>query len=103
MRANSVELMVTGPRLISTAFQLGKNLPLAEWDLIINAGICGAFSLEMNLGNVVYVEADRFGDLGAEDGDQFIDVFEMKLFEESKFPFQEGWLPNFSIQKLEEK
>jgi futalosine hydrolase len=103
LQTHAVELMITGPGLVSTAFQLGKNLPIAEWDLAIDAGICGAFSTEMNLGSIVHVTEDRFGDLGAEDEDSFLDAFEINLLDENKFPFQKGWLPNFSLQKLEEK
>lgn len=66
----SVEVLFTGLGLTATAYALGArfgagNLPA----LAIQAGIGGAIDQRLELGQVVRVISERFGDLGAEDQD----------------------------------
>jgi futalosine hydrolase len=42
----------------------------------------------------VLVTRDTFADLGAEDGDSFLDIFEMGLADKDLFPFHDGWITN---------
>ena len=96
LAAHAIELLVTGPGSAFTAFHLGKILPLHNWDVAIQLGICGAFNKELVVGSVVNVCADTFADLGAEDDNNFLDVFELDLMHSNFFPFRDGWLVNNS-------
>lgn len=65
-----IEVIFTGVGLTATAFALGhrfgtSNLP----QLAIQAGVGGALDLSLQLGDVVRISSETFGDLGAEDQD----------------------------------
>ncbi|MEM8892684.1 MAG: futalosine hydrolase [Bacteroidota bacterium] len=78
-----VEVLHTGIGMVNTAFRLGKYLSQQKPDLAINLGIAGSFSRDFALGEVVEVGEDQFSELGAEDGDDFLNLEAMgfPLFE----------------------
>ena len=88
-------LLITGVGMTNTAFQMGKALLTEQFQLAINAGVAGAFNRQLQLGEVVNVIEERYGDLGVEEenGD-FTDVFEMELINGQKAPYENGVLPN---------
>jgi futalosine hydrolase len=91
----SIRLLVTGVGVPSTIFYLQHLLLKEKYDLVINAGIAGALSSDLALGEVVMIEKDRFADLGVEEKDgNFTDVFEMELLEKNVPPFKNGWIEN---------
>jgi futalosine hydrolase len=85
-----IDLMVTGVGQTAMAWSLGRILALEHYDLGINLGICGSFRDHLTPGTVVEVINDRFADLGAEDGDRFLDIFELKLARSQAEPFIGG-------------
>lgn len=91
----NVELLITGVGMTATAFALGNRLHSHQPNIMINAGIAGSFRTEWELGMVVQVTAEQFGDLGAEDQDgDFLDLFELKLATPDELPFKGGRLLN---------
>ena len=94
LRDHSAEICVTGVGGVQTAFHLGKILPRGNWDLAIQLGICGSFKKELQIGTTVNVVEESFADLGAEDGDIFLDAFQIGLLDANKFPFENGKLPS---------
>ncbi|MFK7933070.1 MAG: futalosine hydrolase [Saprospiraceae bacterium] len=88
-------LLITGVGMTNTAFQMGKALVTEQFQLAINAGVAGAYNRNLQLGQVVNVIEERYGDLGVEEknGD-FTDVFEMELINGKQAPFRENTLPN---------
>ena len=94
MKKHVVEIAVTGIGGVSTAFHLGKLLPSGNWDYALHLGICGSFREEYPIGVTVHIIEECFGDLGAEDDEKFIDVFEIGLLDREKFPFENGKLVN---------
>ena len=62
----TVQILITGVGSTATAFSLGQYLSKVKTNLLINAGIAGAFSEKHRIGDVFLVERDRFGDLGVE-------------------------------------
>ncbi len=96
---NEIHILITGVGLTATAYQLGKTLAQNKYDLCLNAGIAGAFEWQLLLGDIVEVESECFGDLGAEDGNgNFLDIFEMNLLESNNFPFKNKILKNPACQ-----
>ena len=90
-----VSILVTGVGMVNTAFALGHVLANHKFNLVINAGIAGAFDPAIKVGEVVQVVSEQFGDLGVEEKDgQFTDVFEMGLINSDQLPFKNGLLVN---------
>lgn len=80
-------LLITGIGLPATAYQLGKILALNSFERALNFGVAGAIDGSIPIGSVVEVVSDEFADVGAEDNDQFISLFEMNLLEANEPPF----------------
>ena len=90
---NSCALLISGVGLPATIFQLTHRLNKEPFDLVINAGIAGAFDPDTEIGSVWQVIQDRFGDLGIQEADgRFLDLFEMELCNPNEFPCQNGML-----------
>lgn len=88
-----IELLVTGVGIPFTVYALTKKLGLSQFNLVINVGIAGAFNRGLEIGDVVNVIAERFGDLGVEEQNgQLTDVMEMGLIDENNAPFLHGEL-----------
>ena len=91
----SVTLLITGVGLPLTAFALGRLFSDKRYDLAVNAGVAGAFRRELELGQVVQVVTERFGDLGVEEADgRFTDVHQLGLIDPAQPPFRDGILYN---------
>ena len=91
----NVTLLVTGVGLTATAFALGQTLAAQRFDLIINAGIGGAFDRSLAIGDVVQVVSEVFGDMGAEEADgSFTDAFGIGLLGPDQPPFKNRMLLN---------
>jgi len=90
-----VAVLITGVGLPLTAFAMGKILAFKKYDLAINVGIAGTFNRNLQIGDVVEVTSDYFGDLGVEEADgNFISVFELGLIESNQPPFTNSELQN---------
>lgn len=75
---HQIDFLITGVGMVATAYHTAKAL-FAKYDLAINAGICGSFNKNMELGTVVNIYEDTFSELGAEDGDVFLSLEDLKL------------------------
>lgn len=82
---DEIMLMITGAGIHCTAYQLGK-VSSMKFDIVINAGICGAFDRSLNIGEVVVVKSDCFSELGAEDGNEFLRASFIGLGNEEVYP-----------------
>jgi futalosine hydrolase len=91
---SNIDVLMTGPGMISTVYHLTKKLHSGKYDLAINAGIAGSFSKKIPLGNVVNVTEECFSELGAEDDKNFIHITEMKFTGEDDFPLRKKVLVN---------
>jgi futalosine hydrolase len=90
----SIDVLLTGVGMPVALYHLQKKLSDYPYDLVIQAGIAGAFSNEFELGETVLVKQDCFGDLGIEENGLFTPLFETELLHKNDFPFEEGWLKN---------
>ncbi|MBZ0099930.1 MAG: hypothetical protein K8F30_12645, partial [Taibaiella sp.] len=92
---------VTGVGLVATAYHLTRLLAAAKYDLVIQVGIAGSFDRNIPLGDTCLVRSDRFADMGAEDGEAYIDVFDMGLADANEWPFTDKILVNpYSEEQL---
>jgi futalosine hydrolase len=74
----NISLLLTGVGMVNTAFFMGS-VSHHMFDCVINVGICGAFSRELELGEVVNIVSDKLSEMGAEDGDTFIKYEDLNL------------------------
>ncbi len=74
----SVDVLITGIGMVNTALMVGRH-SLHHYDLVINAGVCGAFDRSVPLTTLVHVTEDILSELGAEDGDSFLPYDQMNL------------------------
>lgn len=98
---HEIAFAVTGVGMIATAYNLTRILATGQYDFILQAGIAGAFNRNIPLGEVLAVSSDRFADLGAEDGENFIDVFDLGLSKPSQAPYTHKLLLNPYISELD--
>jgi len=99
----TVEVLVTGVGMTSTAFSLGSRFADKDKsvDLAINAGIAGSFRPDLEVGAVVNVTQDCLADFGAEDDDSFITADELGLVKQDELVFDNPQLyQNTLIEKL---
>ncbi len=88
------DILITGVGIPATIFHLTKRLLTANYDLAIQAGIAGAFSDNLALGNVVAIKEDTFADVGIEENGKMKTLFEMGFSKINEFPFTNEWLVN---------
>lgn len=89
-----VEALVTGVGSMATAYRLGRHLADNYHDLVINLGVAGSFNEKLVPGKLCHVTVEQFADLGAEDGEKFLDLFDLELAGRDEFPFIDGRLAN---------
>ena len=91
---NFIDILIPGIGMMVTAFHLGKQLMKEKYDLAINAGICGTFVHQIMIGTVVEVVEECISDLGAEEKDRFLTVFELGLSDPDSAPYINGIMIN---------
>jgi futalosine hydrolase len=82
---HDVLVVTTGVGMVATAAWCSGLIMMQRPDLALNFGVCGSFDRSLELGTVVHVVSDRIAELGAEDGDTFLTVDELKLPAEHQF------------------
>ena len=94
---SNVDILITGVGAPATIYHLQKRLQQMDYDFVVQAGIAGSFSTDIELGETVVVKQDTFGDLGAEEKRIFTPYFTSGLINGHEFPFANGWLMNPTI------
>ncbi|MCX6268027.1 MAG: futalosine hydrolase [Bacteroidetes bacterium] len=94
---NQIDVLIPGVGMVPTAFHLGRQLVVQRYELAINAGIAGTYYKYLPLGSVVNVVEDCVAELGAEDGENFLSVFELGLADPDTNPYRGGRLINDCI------
>lgn len=80
---HDIEVLITGVGMVATAARCAQRLALTSFDLAFNFGVCGTFDRSIEPGTVVHVTSDCVVELGAEDGDRFVSMFELGLVKDS--------------------
>lgn len=91
--AAQIDLLITGVGVPLSAYSFGKIFGKHSYDLCIQAGIAGALDRELEIGEVVQVTSESFGDLGVEEADgSFSSAIDMGLIDPNQPPFVNGLL-----------
>jgi futalosine hydrolase len=88
----AIEVLITGVGITATTFALTRHLLTHTYDLVLQVGVGGSFDTAIPLGSLLFVTSDRFGDLGAEDHDQYLDIFDLGLLSPHETPYHHGAL-----------
>ena len=91
---HQVEILITGIGGIAATYNLVKSIERKKPGYIIQAGIAGSFNSETRLGTTVCVCEEIIGDLGAEENNEFRDLFDLGLMKENDLPFTGRVLKN---------
>jgi futalosine hydrolase len=94
----TIDVLITGVGMVATSFFTGRQLMSQNYDLAINAGIAGSFNESLPPGSVVHIVKDHFPDMGAEDGDRIMSLFELGLADPDKHPYTGGKLVNGQLR-----
>lgn len=73
-----IDFLITGVGMVATAYYTGKVVN-DTYDGAFNVGICGSYNRNLEIGTVVNIYEDLFSELGAEDGDDFLTLDDLKL------------------------
>jgi len=92
-----VDILITGVGMVPTAAGTAMALGSYKYDAVINAGISGCFNREIPIGKVLNIISDCLPETGAEDGEHFLSIIDLKLLAEDEFPFEGGKLLNNSV------
>ena len=87
-----VAILISGVGIPATTYTLTKLLQYQRYDFVLQAGVGGSFDTNIALGDVIFLDTDQFGDLGAEDKDNYYDIFELNLLDKNLFPYINGKL-----------
>ncbi len=89
-----VDILVAGVGATATGVNLEGRIRYSNYDLILNIGICGSFRRDLPNGTVVNIGSEIWGDLGVEDHEEFLDLFDLKMLNENDKPYKEKELLN---------
>ena len=85
-----VDILVAGIGMTSTTFHLSNTLIRDNYDMVMNTGIAGSFDHDLEIGEVVNVVSEEFGDLGIEKQEEFLTLFESGFLNPNEYPFENG-------------
>lgn len=89
-----IDILIAGVGAADTAENLTQRLQVSRYDLVLNVGICGSFGKENSIGTVVNIVSEIFGDLGAENHEEFLDLFDLEILKKDEPPFTGKELKN---------
>ncbi len=93
LKNHEIKVLITGIGSVSTTYFLTDFINKKKPDIILQAGIAGCFS-NKNLGEVVVIKDDFFGDVGVVENNTFKTIFDLNLMNENDAPFINGTLLN---------
>lgn len=88
---HEIQYFIHGVGILSTVFELAHIAQLKP-DLIIQCGIVGAYKTEFEIGETIIVENEIF-EVGAEEQNLILDLFDLSFLEKNEFPYTEKLLP----------
>jgi len=91
---HQIDALHTGVGMVATAVWCSRTLGARHYDLALNVGLCGTFDPTLPLGTVVHIVSEQLTELGAEDGEAFLTLEQLKLIGADEFPFHDGCLRN---------
>lgn len=91
---HEIAVLTGGVGLLSTAYELTRQLYRSRPDFVLQAGIAGSFRKDIELSKAVLVKEELVADLGVRENKVFQSLFDMKLVNGTVFPYTSGKLVN---------
>ena len=88
----NIDILIAGIGTTFTTFHLTETLKDNSYNLVLNVGIAGSLTRELEIGEVVNVVSEEFADLGIEKMDEFLTLFESGFMDSNDYPFDHGVL-----------
>lgn len=88
------KVIITGIGGVATAYSMMKAIEKYKPDVLLQAGIGGSFNKQFDLGDVVCVGSECFGDLGVVENKKRRSLFDMNFLSVDEKPFINGRLVN---------
>lgn len=101
IRGIEINSLVLGVGMLSATYHLMKVCLSDQIDLIINIGLAGSFKSDLKPGMLVNIQEEMIPELGAENDDAFLDVFQLGLQDANERPFRSGKLYAFKPPVLD--
>lgn len=76
---NEISFLQTGVGIMHSCFSLTNKLQTSNFDLVIQAGICGSVSKSYNLGDIIHITEDEIIDVGSTSNSDFIPLTNLKF------------------------
>lgn len=100
-----VHFHTSGVGIPSSLFSISQVIDQEKPSLIIQAGIAGCFDILENVNQTYVIKNDVFADVGVEENDEWMDLFDMGFMEKNTFPytgnlFENPWLQKYNLLKL---
>jgi futalosine hydrolase len=89
-----VDVLIPGIGIMVTAFHLGNLLSKNSYDCAINAGIAGAYTFDLSIGEVVEVVRENIPEMGVQEEDRFVSIQELGFTHSEQFPLTSMHLEN---------
>ncbi len=89
---HELHICITGVGMMAATYALTKAFDKGRFDFALQAGVAGSFDTAIDLGQIVVVQSEQLGDLGAEDKDKYLDIYDLGLLQKETFPYTEGKL-----------
>jgi futalosine hydrolase len=90
----SIDVLITGIGMVQTAYYIGRQTLGTKYDFAINAGISGSFTDQLSIGEVVHVTEECIPEMGAEDGEELLSLFDLGLMDPDHPPYEKARLIN---------
>jgi futalosine hydrolase len=89
------DVLITGPGLLATTYQVTSQVHINKPDLVIMAGLAGSFdNKNIEIGTVVSVKEEKVADEMVIEKNKMLTLYDLGLIGKNKFPFTNGWLKN---------
>ena len=88
----TIDCLISGVGQMQSGVQISRQLQRDSYGYAVQAGLAGSFYPALPKRSVVVVSEEALADLGAEDLEGFLDLFNMGLMERDEPPFAGGCL-----------
>ncbi len=89
-----LDIVITGVGIVATTFALTQKLETKSFNLVVNLGVAGTFSNILPIGTLVEVIEEQMANMGAEDDQNFLSLFDLGLQMKNDFPFSDQKIKN---------
>ncbi len=92
-----IDFLISGIGMMQTAICIHQHISNQQYDMVFQIGIAGAYNTSLKLGSVIQIHSEQYGDLGAENHDEYLDAAALNWHQQQTILFENNNL----IKELE--